>query len=198
MKYIVFDVEGANNLNNRMCSIGITIVEDGGITGEYYFLVDPEQEMDPFNIALTGITPRMLEGQPTFAQLWPTIAPLFTDPNAILVAHNAPFDMAVLSKCIDAYNIEAPLFLRYACTCQMSKKAAPNLPDHKLNTLCKVLRIRLDHHNAASDAHACAEILLRCMEWGIDPAGFIRDYDVYAHKTVKPPKPPRKRIGRYR
>ncbi len=193
MKYVAFDVEGPNTLNNRMSAIGISVIEDGVVTKEFYSLVNPEQEMDPFNIALTGITPEMLEGQPTFGELWPTIGPILTDPDALLLAHNAPFDMGVLGKCIDAYGIEAPLFLKYVCTCQMSKKAAPNLPDHKLRTLCDVLRIDLNHHNAASDAHACAEIFLRCIEWGADPADFTRDYDVYAHKTVKPPKPPRKK-----
>ena len=57
MKYIAFDVETPNSLNNRMSAIGITVIEDGAITKEFYSLVDPEQELAPFIIALTGITP---------------------------------------------------------------------------------------------------------------------------------------------
>lgn len=193
MKYIAFDVETPNSLNNRMSAIGITVIEDGAITKEFYSLVDPEQELAPFNIALTGITPEMIEGQPTFGQLWPTIGPILTDPDGLLLAHNAPFDMGVLGKCIEAYNIDAPLFLKYACTCQMSKEAAPDLPNHKLNTLCDCLCIELDHHNAGSDARACGKVALRCIDWGVDPTLFARTYDVYAHKTVKPPKPARKK-----
>ena len=188
MKYIAFDVETPNHLNNRMSAIGITVIEDGAVVREFYSLVDPEQEFDPFNIELTGISPAMVADQPTFARLWPQIGPIFTDPEAVLVAHNAPFDMGVLGKCIDAYGIDAPPFLKYVCTCQMSKKAAPNLPNHKLNTLCQVLRIELEHHNAGSDARACGKVLLHCLKWGLDPATFARTYDLYAHKTIKEPK----------
>lgn len=185
LRYIAFDVETPNHRNNRMSAIGITVIEDGAITREFYSLVDPEQEFDPFNISLTGITPEMVEGQPTFGRLWETIAPMLTDPDGILLAHNAPFDMGVLGKCIEAYGIDAPLFLRYACTCQMSRQSAPNLPNHRLDTLCSVLRIDLDHHNAGSDSRACGLVFLQCLRWGVDPAAFTRTYDVYAHKTVK-------------
>ena len=75
----------------------------------------------------------------------------------------------------------------------MSKEAAPDLPNHKLNTLCDCLCIELDHHNAGSDARACGKVALRCIDWGVDPTQFARTYDVYAHKTVKPPKPARKK-----
>lgn len=194
MKYIAFDVETPNSLNNRMSAIGITVIEDGAITGEFYSLVDPEQELAPFNIMLTGITPEMLVDAPTFGELWSRIGPMLTDPDAILLAHNAPFDMSVLGKCIEAYQVDAPLFLHYACTCQMSKAAAPNMPNHKLNTLCETLQIELDHHNAGSDARACGKIFLRCVDWGCDPREFVRKYDVYAHKTLKDAKPvPKKR-----
>ena len=189
MKYIAFDVETPNSFNNRMSAIGITVLEDGKIAQEFYSLVDPEQELAPFNIALTGITPEMLVDAPTFGQLWPIIGPILTDPEAVLLAHNAPFDMGVLGKCIEAYGVDAPLFLRYACTCRMSQEAAPDMPNHKLNTLCEILNIELDHHNAGSDARACALLFLRCMDWGADPEKFTRSYDVYAHKTVKDPKP---------
>ena len=59
MRYIAFDVETPNHRNDRMSAIGITVIEDGAITREFYSLVDPEQEFDPFNISLTGITPEI-------------------------------------------------------------------------------------------------------------------------------------------
>mgnify|MGYP003307134066 CR=1 FL=1 len=59
----------------------------------------------------------------------------------------------------------------------------------QIQTLCEILNIELDHHNAGSDARACAQLFLRCMDWGADPEKFTRSYDVYAHKTVKDPKP---------
>ena len=85
MKYIAFDVETPNSFNNRMSAIGITVLEEGKITQEFYSLVDPEQELAPFNIALTGITPEMLgqssnpvveEGE----ELYMMVGELWNDP----------------------------------------------------------------------------------------------------------------------
>ena len=47
---------------------------------------------------------------------------------------------------------------------------------HKLNTLCDYYGIALNHHQAASDSHACAEILLRYLERGADVRQHIRTY----------------------
>ena len=45
---------------------------------------------------------------------------------------------------------------------------------HKLNDLCDYFEIGLNHHHAASDSHACAEILIRYLENGTDIRQFIR------------------------
>lgn len=74
-RYIAFDVETPNHANDRMSAIGIAVANSREILAEYDFLVDPQEPFDPFNVALTGISPDMVRGQPTFAQLWPTIAP---------------------------------------------------------------------------------------------------------------------------
>ena len=96
--FVVFDVETPNASNSRMSAIGLTVVEDGRIVDELFTLVNPETYFHPFNIALTGITPEMAERAPTFDQLWETIGPMMS--SGLLVAHNAPFDMSVLAKCL--------------------------------------------------------------------------------------------------
>ena len=102
-RYIVFDTETPNSRNNRISAIGISVVEDGVITREFATLVNPEAHFDPFNIQLTGITTEAVEAAPTFPALWQELEPLFD--SGMLVAHNAPFDMGVLAKCLDAYGI---------------------------------------------------------------------------------------------
>jgi len=47
---------------------------------------------------------------------------------------------------------------------------------HNLNVMCNHYGIALDHHQADSDAHACAEILLRYMESGVDVSSYIKKY----------------------
>lgn len=182
-RYICFDVETPNHHNDRMSSIGVCVVENLVITEEHYSLVNPETGFDPFNIELTGITPEAVKDSPTFSELWRKLGPLMK--SGLPVAHNAQFDMSVLSKCLRAYRIEIPKNTRYACTCRMSKKIVPWLHDHKLDTICRELTIPLDHHNALSDARACAEILIYCLKKGADIAEFARCYDLSIGKTLK-------------
>lgn len=116
MRYTVFDVETPNYANNRMSAIGIVIMEDDRIVERFYSLVDPQARFDPFNIALTGITPEMVADAPSFDVLWPRIKKYMDD--AVLVAHNAQFDMAVLSKCLRDYGIYWRDTAAYICTCK--------------------------------------------------------------------------------
>ena len=183
-RYIAFDVETPNAANDRMSAIGITVVEKGKIQQEFYTLVNPEAHFDPFNIELTGITPEMVEDAPAFPRLWQEIEPIMN--SGLLVAHNAPFDMSVLAKCLAAYEISWHPYAYYACTCQMSRQALPDTPDHKLDTLCRYLKIELNHHNAGSDSRACAELLLHCIAHGANPDAFLRNYDIAHIRTTRP------------
>lgn len=180
-RYIAFDAETPNAANDRMSAIGITVVDAGAITEEFYSLVDPETHFDRFNIALTGITPDSVAGQPTFPELWEQIRPMMD--SGLLVAHNAPFDLSVLSKCLRAYGIAWHPTIPYACTCQMSRKLLPQLCNHRLNTLCDYLDLRLDHHHAGSDSRACGEILLYHLRSGATIAPFLRTYDLLETRT---------------
>jgi DNA polymerase III epsilon subunit-like protein len=155
-RYIVFDTETPNSRNDSICSIGITVVENGAIVEDRYDLVDPEARFDVFNVELHGISPDMVRFEKNFPVLWEEIEPIMN--SGILVAHNAPFDLGVLGKLFRRYGI-ARSGDDYVCTVQLGRKCIPNAPNHKLNTLCDLLNISLDHHNAASDSHACAELL---------------------------------------
>jgi len=170
---IVFDVETPNRFNNRMSAVGITIIRGGRIADELYTLVDPEARFDWFNTRLTGISAESVKGAPTFPELWERIEPVMS--SGILVAHNAVFDLGVLRHCLRDYGITWKKTAKYLCTVQMGRKLLPGM-EHKLNVLCDHYGISLDHHNAASDSRACAEILLRYREICEDTDRFIRTY----------------------
>lgn len=176
-RFIVFDVETPNARNSRMSAIGITVVEKGEIVQEFYSLVNPEQEFSYFNIQLTDITPEMAETAPTFPELWEKIGSIME--SGILVAHNAPFDMSVLAKCISYYEIDTKSTAEYACTCRMARKCLPQLKSHRLNNLCEHLGIPLNHHDAGSDSTAAAKILLYCIRQGVNVADFVKTYKIY-------------------
>ena len=172
-RYIVFDVETLNRYNNRMSAIGINIVEDGTIKDSFFSYVNPETHFDYFNTQLTGIGEETVRTAPTFPKLWDTIEPMMN--SGILCAHNAVFDMGVLKKCLADYEIFWQPTVKYCCTVQMGRRLLPGI-SHKLNVLCDYYGISLDHHQAASDSRAAAEILLRYFEAGANERGFIRTY----------------------
>ena len=172
-KFTVFDVETPNHLNNRMSAIGITVIEDGVITDDYYSLVNPETPFDYFNIQLTGINEKSVSRAPSFTELWREIEPLMS--SGMIAAHNAVFDLGVLKHCLRDYGIEWRPYTRYVCTAKMGRKLLPGM-SHKLNDLCCYYDIELQHHHAGSDSRACAEILLRYIEDGADIKEFIRTY----------------------
>lgn len=174
-RFIVFDVETPNRLNNRMSAIGITVIENGVITEDFYSLVNPETYFDYFNTRLTGISEESVMNAPNFPDLWRQIEPLMN--SGILVAHNAVFDMSVLKRCLCDYNICWKENVPYLCTVQMGRRILPKM-SHKLNDLCDYYGISLNHHHAGSDSLACAEILLRYIENGADTAPFIKTYSL--------------------
>lgn len=172
--YVAFDVETPNSRNDRMSAIGVVVVEDGEQTLNFYSLVNPEEPFDSFNIQLTGITPRMVQTQPTFPVLWELLRPLLD--RGILCAHNAVFDLGVLGKCLRDYGIDWKPAAEYVCTCQIGRRLLPAAPNHRLNTLAELLDLPLRHHNALSDTKACAGLLQYYLRQA-DLTRFIRTYD---------------------
>lgn len=183
-RIIAFDVETPNSFNDRMSAIGIAVIENGRIRRTFYTLVNPETHFDAFNIALTGISPQQVLSAPTFPQLWERIGAFMQ--SGLLLAHNAPFDMRVLACCLADYGIPCPPCLPYACTVQMGRRCYPQLPNHKLDTLCRALQIPLNHHQADSDSRACAELLLNYLEKGLPLEPFKRMYDMKRLCTLRP------------
>lgn len=175
-RYIVFDVETPNRYNNRISAIGISVVEDAKIIKEYFYFVNPGQRFDWFNTQLTGISAELVADAPTFPQLWKVIEPVMNI--GILVAHNASFDMGVIRKCLRDYGIAWKPQVRGLCTVVMGRRLCPGI-SHRLNDLCEYYGICLNHHHADSDSRACAEILLRYMEMGVEPEKFVRVYNMW-------------------
>ncbi|WP_151732849.1 3'-5' exonuclease ['Paenibacillus yunnanensis' Narsing Rao et al. 2020] len=161
MDFTAIDFETANASRSSACSLGLVQVRDGIITREQVWLIDPRQHFSGMNIAIHGITPAMVEGQPTFRELWPTLEPLLA--GEVVIAHNAAFDMSVLRYCLDEAAIGYPSF-QYMCTYLLGKKMLGELPSHKLNVLSGHFGISLRHHDALEDARAAASILLKLIE----------------------------------
>lgn len=168
-----FDVETPNRKNDRICSIGLVRTDmSGQIVDERYSLINPETPFDEVNMRLHGICGSDVEGMETFPEAWDR---WLRDPlvNAPVVAHNAKFDLCVLSKACMAYFDSTPEF-SYACTMDLAKSYAPGSQSHKLPDVCDALGISLGHHhNALEDARACAAVFWTMKDSFPDfPTGF--------------------------
>ena len=172
-RYVVFDVETPNNLNNRMSAIGISVIESERIVDTFFSYVNPEQPFEKFNVELTGIDEDAVSDAPTFAELWKRIQSIME--SGTLVAHNAKFDLGVLKECLHDYGIDWKPEAQAICTVMIGRRILPDI-SHKLNNMCAYYGIDLDHHRADSDSHACAEILLRYIQDGVPVDQYIQSY----------------------
>lgn len=160
--FVAIDFETADYYRDSACQVGMAKVENGRIIDRFnMFLRPPRQQFRLSHIH--GITWRDVAKAPTFEEAWPRIK-AFISGSAFLAAHNAAFDKTVLRDSAQSAGIslsEPP----FVCTVKVAKSTW-ELPNSKLPTICAYLGLDLDHHNAASDAIACAEILLAAQRQG--------------------------------
>lgn len=161
MDFVAIDFETATSEYSSICSMGICVVENNKIVKTEEILIKPvPMEFNDYNIKIHGITPAMVQNEPTFAECWERIKPYLD--GKLIVAHNASFDISALYTVIEKYHLDCPTF-DYICTVKLSQDAYPDFPSHKLNNLCSSLGIEFSHHHAAEDAYACACVLLCIM-----------------------------------
>lgn len=156
--YAVIDFETADKGKDSACSVGVCRVQDGKIVERVYRLIRPPREYFEFTY-VHGITWVDVMDQPDFKGIWNDIRPLL-EHSKFIVAHSAPFDKAVLRACCLAAGVDIPV-KPFLCTVTLARVVWPGAENHKLDGLCRQLGIPLEHHNAMSDAEACAELFLR-------------------------------------
>ncbi len=163
MKLVAIDFETANQKPESACSIGVSVFEDGIEIEHFYTLIKPLKEHGDFdwrNIQIHGINPEDVKDAEGFLKVYKFLSKYFFD--AYFVAHNADFDMKVFKSCCQANRLPIPN-MQYFCSVRLARRFFPYLENHKLNTCANYLDIELNHHNALSDAEACALIVINCM-----------------------------------
>ncbi len=185
-RIVALDVETPNGKVPAICQIGLAVEEYGDVVKTESILVNPETWFDAVNIQIHGITPADVQDAPTFPEVWPRIAAYFRD--GVVVAHNAAFDLGVLSGTLERYGIPVPE-LTYACTVQMARRrfSRETFGSYRLDTLCTAFDIPLEHHHdALCDALACYRLYRELLaDFGPDP----RDVRPYRKKAKPVPNP---------
>lgn len=163
MRVTAIDFETANAKPASVCSVGLSLLEDGCPEEVYYSLIRPEANVSRFNYWNTqihGITPKDVADAPEFPSVFRNMKPFFED--SVVCAHNARFDMGCLKAACLNCGIPIP-HLRWFDTLALSRIMFPNLEHHRLDDMCQCLNVELNHHNAASDAYGCLMIVVHSM-----------------------------------
>jgi len=155
--FAAIDFETADHGQDSACAIGIVRVECGRITDRAHYFIRPPRREFMFSY-VHGITWDDVKDAPTFGELWPELSKKFHGAD-YLAAHNKGFDRTVLRVCCEKAGVEMPE-APFVCTVQASRKVL-NIRPATLDNVCRVLRIKLKHHDAMSDANACAKILIK-------------------------------------
>ena len=163
--FVALDFETANHSRNSACALGLVLCRDGRIARSKQFLIRPPTRKFFFSY-IHGIEWNDVARAPHFGELWPAIEPHLAEAE-FLVAHNAPFDRGVLRACCDTYGVTMPA-LDFRCTVRIARHQW-NLYPTRLPDVCRHLQIPLQHHDAGSDAEACARIVLAAIDAGWTP-----------------------------
>ena len=158
--YVVFDIEttGFSPIKNRIIEIGAVKVQKGEITDRFSAFVNPDVPI-PFEIEkLTGISDDMVVDAP----LIDIVLPQFLEfcEGAVLVAHNANFDMSFILE--NAARLGYDTDFTYVDTVPIARLLLPNQAKHTLDAVAKGLGVSLEnHHRAVDDAEATAQIFVK-------------------------------------
>lgn len=154
--FVAIDFETADTGADSACAVGLVRVEGAKIVARETVLIRPPRPRIMFTY-IHGITWPMVKDAPVFKDVWAKLAPLL-DGATFLAAHNAPFDRGVLRACCAAHGLAVPE-LPFVCTVQVARRTWALKPAN-LPAVCRRLGIGLIHHDAGSDAEACARIVI--------------------------------------
>lgn len=164
LDFVAVDLEatGAKMPPNRVIELGAYRIHKGRIVDSFLTLVNPEIPIPRFVVSLTGITNEMVKSAPVFAE----VAPKWLDfvKDAVLIAHNAPFDTTFLNHEISRVYPGHRMINADLCTVKLSRRVFPGISNYRLETLADYFSIPIcQRHRAGSDALATAEVFLHLL-----------------------------------
>ena len=166
LNFTAIDFETANEGRASACAVGVVRMRGGVIVESFETLLRPrELRVDWRNQAVHGIAVERLHHAPTLADVWPQLLPYLH--RQAVVAHNSAFDVSVLEYSCRDFGVPIPAF-HCLCSVKLARVAWPQLERHKLDHVAAHFGIPLNHHDALSDARACAEITVRALQSGAE------------------------------
>ncbi|WP_100330947.1 PolC-type DNA polymerase III [Bacillus xiapuensis] len=161
--YVVFDVEttGLSAVYDTIIELAAVKIKDGEIIDRFESFANPHHPLSATTINLTGITDDLVQSAPEVEEVLQKFQAWTQD--AVLVAHNASFDMGFLNAGYQRYQLgkaDNPVI----DTLELARLLYPTMKNHRLNTLAKKFDVELtQHHRAIYDAEATGYLLLKML-----------------------------------
>lgn len=165
--FVVLDLEttGLSPAQDRITEVGAVRARGGEVLAELRTFVHPGQPIPAAVTAITGITDADVADAPREVDVIPLLLDFLGD--AVLVAHNARFDLGFLGA---EFARVAPtpldeLLGGSLCTVRLARRVLGHLPRRNLDAVCHHYGVRIaDRHRAAGDAEATAQVLVHLMD----------------------------------
>ncbi len=162
--FVIFDTEttGFSAKYDRIVEIGAVKIRNGKVIDEGTWLINPQRSIPARASSVHGITEDMVEGQPTFEDVYPEFKAFIKD--AVLVAHNARFDISMMRAELQGAGIELPTN-QVIDSLRLFRNWFPETKSHQLSALAAHLNIKGDKfHRATADSLYAGLILFKGIE----------------------------------
>ena len=186
--YVVFDLEttGFSPSQDQIIEIGAVKVSGGKIREHFSTFVDPGRAIPLRITELTSIDDAMVAGADPIEKVLPDFLDFCR--GCVLVAHNAEFDVSFVEDKAGKMGIDTDFTV--LDTVQMARLLLTDLNRFKLNTVCKYLGIKQEHHHrAVDDARVTAEVFLRFIgmlgERGVTDLKGLNDLGMVSPDLIK-------------
>ncbi len=159
--FVVFDLEttGGRACVDAITEIGAVKIRCGEVLGEFGTLVDPGRAIPPQIVSLTGITQAMVSDAPRIDEVLPAFLEFAS--GAVLVAHNAPFDVGFMRAACSVHGYPWPK-PAVVCTVRLARRvlSRQDVPSCRLSALAALFgATTTPNHRALCDARATVDVL---------------------------------------
>lgn len=161
-EFYVLDVETANADYSSICQIGLARFENGELTEKWESLIDPEDYFDGMNISIHGITEDIVDGSPTFVEIYPKLKDFLENK---IVGHHMPFDRIAINRACELSKLEL-IETNWLDSAKIVRRTWEEFAysGYGLANVANHLGIEFEHHNALQDAIATGKVMLKALE----------------------------------
>lgn len=160
-EFVIFDVETTGlspQMGDRVVEVAALRVKGLQAVSQFHSLVNPGRDISSSAYLVNGISPQMLLGAPTSAEVFPDLLEYLS--GAVIVGHNIKFDLDFLNAEAARLGMVLSDEIQSLCTVAMSKAFLPELGRHALSVVAYHLGIETpQEHRALSDVYMTYDVL---------------------------------------